>query len=297
MTSDASDGGRPLPLTTITAMTPMSADGPGTGLAPVDPFVMAWRHRRLLKALVRRDIEIRYRGSLLGAVWLAGLPLALMVAYTFAFGYVFKSRLVANGGMAESALAIFVSITVYQIFSETINRCASLLVDNRSYVKKVAFPLRAFVWVPFLGSIATSGIGLLLFVPAFALLVGMPSWTWLLVPFALIPFFMFTLGCGYFFAALGAPMRDIKYVAALSGTILLFMSPVFYRAESMPASARLFAQFNPLYWTFEGLRSLLFYGQVPNLWPLAAGAVVSAVTLWVGYLVFTRMQSGFSDVL
>lgn len=283
---------------TITPETPRFADGPGTGIPFIDPFLMAWRHRRLLKALVRRDIEVRYRGSVLGVVWLAAMPLALMIAYTFAFGYVFKAgQSGAAGDLTRSALAIFASITAYQVFTETLNRCAALLPDNRSYVKKVAFPLRAFVWVPLLAALVTSAIGWILLAVGYLAMIGIPSLSWLLLPVVLTPFLLFSLGCGYLFAALGAEVRDIKYIAGLAGTVLLFVSPILYPASAIPGPALTLARFNPLFSSFEALRDVLFRGVAPDPLPLAASAAFALLVLSVGYRLFVRLQPRFSDAL
>ena len=44
-----------------------------------------WHNRQLLRALIWRDIQGRYRGSVLGLAWSFVNPLILLVLYTFVF--------------------------------------------------------------------------------------------------------------------------------------------------------------------------------------------------------------------
>lgn len=253
----------------------------------------ALSRRQLLGVLVKRDLQARYTGSLLGPVWLLGQPLVLMVTYTFIFGFVFGSR----GGIVNSSLQIFFGISLFQIFSETVSRSAGILVDNRSYVKKVAFPLRAYLWVPLLSSLVTTSIAVGLFVVSYLLIAGLPPLTWLLVPFAALPLIVTSLGVGYFFAALSAPIRDIKLAAPLISTVAMFLSPVLYSAAILPEIVQSVMVINPLFGSFETMRALVFRGEIPDLTAFFVSAGVSVMVMAIGYQTFLRMQKEFADAL
>ena len=49
-------------------------------------------NRGLLRSLAMRDIEVRYRGTVLGLLWAVIYPLTMLAIYTFLFGVVFNSR-------------------------------------------------------------------------------------------------------------------------------------------------------------------------------------------------------------
>ena len=96
-----------------------------------------WRNRRLIKALVTREVVGRYRGSMLGILWSFFNPVFMLLVYTFVFSVVFKARW--SGGSdskTEFALVLFAGLIVFNLFSECINRAPTLILNNVNYVKK-----------------------------------------------------------------------------------------------------------------------------------------------------------------
>ncbi|HGY5549993.1 MAG TPA: ABC transporter permease, partial [Prochlorococcus sp.] len=82
-----------------------------------------WRHRELLWKLSKREVEARYRGSVLGWGWSLITPLLMLAVYTFVFSQVFQARwgdLEASGPWLF-AINLFAGLIVFTVFSETIN--------------------------------------------------------------------------------------------------------------------------------------------------------------------------------
>jgi lipopolysaccharide transport system permease protein len=126
------------------------------------PVRLAWRNRKLIWRLTRRDIEARYRGAWFGLLWSAIIPLMMALVYSFVFGHVFNSRWEgAEEAGVDFTLLLFSGVLVYSVFSETVNRSPGLMLENVSYIKKVVFPLEILPWVSLLSAIFNLAIGLI----------------------------------------------------------------------------------------------------------------------------------------
>ena len=257
------------------------------------------RYRSLLKQQIVRNLAARYRGSALGAVWSLVYPLMMLSVYTFVFSVVFKTRwgLNPDGGSGSFAVIMFCGMAVYNIFSESINTCSSLIPANSNLVKKVIFPLEL---LPLASVVSTVVFGLVWFV---LLLLGVLLtqhqlfWTMLLLPATLVPLTLFTLGISYFVASLGVYLRDLPYLVGVVTQILFFMTPIFYPLEIVPEKYRLLLQLNPLTALVEQTRNLFLFRQVPDWLFCTQALLVSLVFFQMGLVWFLKTKKGFADVL
>ena len=117
-------------------------------LNPFSTIRGTWKYRDLLGQLVRRNIEGRYKGTMMGLIWMVVTPLVMLAVYTFVFGVIFKARWGTNGfgeSNAAFSLLLFCGMTVFNIFSESVNGSVGIVTNNPNYVKKVVFPLEILI--------------------------------------------------------------------------------------------------------------------------------------------------------
>lgn len=259
----------------------------------------------LLRQLIIRNIQMRFRGSIFGWLWSFLMPLCMLGVFTLVFGNFFKARW--GVGLGENkmvfATALLSGLTLYNIFSESLSIAATCIIANVNYVKKVRFPLELLV----LGQVVSSA---LLALPWLFLLFGscliffhQASFSWLLLPFVIVPFILFTAGLAFLTASLGVFFRDIQHIVNALLQMFFFLSPVFYRLESLPERYQKLLQFNPLVWFIEVFRKLFFMGILPgyNALPLFQEWLfvwlfgISSFAL--GGFWFMKTKRGFSDVL
>lgn len=270
--------------------------------APRNPFSIASHFlglRGLILQLARREIVARYKGSVLGLGWSLIQPLVMLAIYTFVFSTIFKSRwgVDAQEGRLDFALALFMGLITYGIFSEVANNAPVVILGNANYVKKVVFPLEILPVVSFLSALATALFSLTVLILGAILVKGGLPWTVVLLPIVWLPIFGLSLGAGFFIASLGVFLRDIGPSVQLLTTMLFFLSPIFYPVSAVPEAFRPFVHMNPIAVCVEDARRVVLWGQMPD-WPLTAGAALFAgFVLWGGYSCFMRSKRAFADVL
>lgn len=255
-------------------------------------------HLSLIRQLSWREIEMRYRGSTLGAVWTVLTPLFMLAVFTFVFAVVLKARWSqGETNTTQFALVIFAGLTVFNLFGEVIGRAPVIVTSQPNLVKKVVFPLEVLPVVALLSALfqaAIASVILLTFQVAFG--SGF-HFTALLVPLLIVPLCLMTLGCAWFLAALGVYVRDVGQLIPLVVTALMFLSPIFYPSTNLPPWFRPFAVYNPLGYSIETIRDAVVFGNFPDIatWfiNLTAGLLVAAL----GYAFFQKTRKGFADVL
>lgn len=284
---------------------PSRRPGLASYLNPLSFATHLWARRDMIAQFTRREIEGRYRSSLLGLAWSFINPLVLLLVYTFVFGVVFRQRWSGitgqpaedGTGLAQFGLVLFAGLIVFGIFSESINRAPGLIVSTPNYVKRVVFPLEILP-VSSLGSALFHAIVSLSVLLALHLaLGGRPLLSWLLIPIVVLPVVALTLGLSWLLASLGVFIRDLTYSVTLAVQVLFFITPIFYPASAIPASWRAVVHYNPLAPAIEAMRTVVFTGPAVEWEGLAVSGALGLAVMLLGYAWFMRTRRAFGDVI
>ncbi|MDX1411295.1 MAG: ABC transporter permease [Nitrospirales bacterium] len=261
------------------------------------PFSSAWENRSLIFRLARREIEARYRGSILGVVWAILVPLLLVCVYTFVFSRVFQIRWMPNEGQGGFALLVFSGLILFNLFSECANRAPGLLLEHVTYIKKVVFPLEILPWVSMVVALFQAAISFLVLLVFYLVVHGFPPLTVLLLPVVLCPLVFLTLGVVWFISSVGIFLRDIRPFMGVVTTMMMFLSPIFYPVDAVPEAYRLLIHLNPLTLVLESSKEVLFWGKIPHwhYWIFYMGLCLASS--WLGYAWFQKTRKGFADVV
>ena len=103
---------------------------PRSGWAALD-LLEIWQHRELAYFLAWRDIKVRYKQTVLGAVWAILQPLLTMLVFTIFFG-----RL---GRMQEQTsvpypVCVYVSLLPWQFFGYCVVHCSQSLIASANMI-------------------------------------------------------------------------------------------------------------------------------------------------------------------
>lgn len=268
------------------------------GMSPIGITRSLLDHRQLIRAMVKREVLGRYRGSVMGILWSFLHPVLMLAVYTFVFSVVFKARWGAGSeSKTEFAVVLFAGMIVFSLFAECINRAPTMIISNANYVKKVVFPLEILPWVSLGSALFHMGISLAVWLIFFAVVNLSVNWTVLLLPLILFPLLMFTIGLSWFLAALGVYLRDAAQAVGIVTTILMFLSPIFFPVSSLPLEYRPLIYANPLTFIIEQARDVLVWGRLPD-WPLLGIYTLGAlIVAWLGFAWFQKTRRGFADVI
>lgn len=265
----------------------------------------AWpgAHAALLAQLVQRDVMARYRQSWLGASWIVLTPLLMLAIYVFVLGHVLAVRWGGGTPGAQAmaslglALRLYAGLAVFGFLSECVARAPMLVAGQPHLVKKLVFPLGLLGWVNVLASFVPLAVAAVLLWALSALQPGPWPGASLLLPLAWLSLVPLGLGVSWLLAALGAYVRDVGHAAALAMSALLFLSPIFYPLEALPAALQPWLQLNPLALPIEFTRDLVTDGRLPDAAAYFGHLAASTAFAVFAALLFERLRSGFADVV
>lgn len=263
-------------------------------------YLLPRQHLALLWLLTQRDVQSRYRQSLLGVVWLVVAPLAMLTILTLVFRQVMGVRWPV--GAAEDtdlvfALRLFAGLSLFQFASECISRAPQLILSQPQLVKKVVFPLELLAWVSVAGSAVSFLISAALIVvgtafTASGLHVGM--WT---LPLVWLPMLPLALGLSWGLSAVGTYVPDLGQLLPPAMSALMFLTPIFYPVESLPPFIQSWMSLNPLAEPITQTRRILFQGGGPDWSAWGCHLLACLAIAAAGAALFARVRRGFADVV
>ena len=252
----------------------------------------------LIKTLANREKETSTNGTVLGGLWNFLLPLIQISIYTFVFAFVFKVRWGQSAVPAESALKIFLGLSLFGLFAECVNAAPSLILYRRSFVTKLVFPLEILPYVTLWGAMRVLMLNLCLFVFFYSVCFREIPWNLVVVFVLFLPVILYALGLLWFLSSLGVFLRDIRNIVPVIVNILMFLSPIFYPAGMFPKDLAWLQFFNPIGFLIEQARLAVFSSDATLNWPVWGGLFLLGLCVsQLGYIWFMKTKRGFADVL
>jgi len=252
-----------------------------------------WSHRELLWVLTLREIQIRYKQSILGIAWAVLQPLALMLMFTLIFSVLIK---VPSEGIPYPVFS-YSALMFWTFFSGSLLRAIPSLEANSALIKKIYFPREFFPISSVLSCVFDLAIAALIFL-GIMLYFHVPFTVNILyvIPLVIIQT-IFTLGVCFFASALNVYYRDVKHALSLIIQLWMYVTPIIYPMTLVPERFKAYYLLNPMTGIIESYRNILVKGIEPQffyLWVAAVGAIVLFV---IGYLYFKRIEMTFADVV
>ncbi|MGC2050966.1 MAG: ABC transporter permease [Methylovirgula sp.] len=262
------------------------------------PLQRAWHFRELIRAVVRRELAARFRGSILGWLWAIFGPLLMLTIYTFVFSSAIGIRTAASAkGVTNYSLTIFVGLIVFNLFSEVAYRAPALLHENANFIKKSIFPSETLAWTATIRAIVYAGISFGVLLVFELILVHWLPVTFFLLPLVVFPFVLFLLGVSWFLMALGSFTRDVTHLMASIVPVFMFATPIFYSVSDAPKGMRIFLRCNIIGNYVEMVRDIVLYDILPSPALYIGTDLASILIFRASYRFFMRYKNVFVDVI
>ena len=253
--------------------------------------------RALISQLVRRDFEQRYVGSAAGWLWGVVHPLVLLASYIFVFQVCLKVKLPPGAVTQNYTMYLFCGVLPWLLFSETVTRSASSMVENAMLITKTVFPAEVVPVSIFLSSLIHHLIALALVIAAAMITLGAVSPMILLLPIYMAFIGLLGVGVGWIAASLHVYLRDTAQVLAVLMTLWFWITPILINEQQIPARFRAVIAFNPMAWIVRAYRERLFLATWPTWQELGVLTAYSLAVFVAGGLFFRHLKRGFADVL
>lgn len=245
----------------------------------------------LLKLLIKKEITLRYKRTYLGFLWSLLNPLLTSLVLFVAFSIFMRFE------VENFILFLLAAMFPWTWFSASVTMCTSTLIGNVSLIKKVIFPKHFLL-------IATITAQMVNFIFSMPILVGLtyyyggsPSFNWLIgIPVLIIVQFAAIYGLALIVSTANAFFRDLEYLVNVLISLLFWMTPIIYPLEAVPEGYRFLLAMNPVTYLMQAWRDL-FFNNIINWNNIYVSAITAAVVLFLGMVMFNRLDKKIDEVL
>jgi len=216
------------------------------------------KYKDLFLELIRKDIKLKYRSSVLGILW-----------------------------------SMLTGRLLYQFFSESTNFAMESIGANGQLIKKVYVPKYLFPLSRICSSFITTLISLL---PLLLVMIvsGMKfHWVMLLSVVPLFCLLITSIGVGLILSTINVFFKDMKHLYSIVLTVIMYMTPIFYPASIIPSQYRFLVEMNPLFNIVGMFRVLIMEGALPSLDTVLVTLLYSCIIFLIGFFVFYKKQDEF----
>ena len=242
-----------------------------------------WAYRDLIGNLVRKEIRVRYMGSVLGFGWSLVNPLVITLAYLVVFTFIFRS------GLPRYPLYLVVGILHWNLLSIVFSQSSEMLVSNANILKKVYFPRLAIPVAAFGVNLVFWSSNLMVFAFLFGFLGGRVTPVMLLYPLYLALYLALIFGVSLLLAVLYVEFRDLKHLVDVFLQLLFWATPVVYSLDQAPAVFERVLAFTPVASAVVAFHAILYGGTVPSLQSTLSLGLWAIAALLIGLFAFRRV--------
>jgi ABC-2 type transport system permease protein len=257
------------------------------------------KYRYLLKEIVRKNIKLQYRNSILGVFWTFLQPLLTTLVLVLVFSRIFGKD---SSAVLNYPVYLLCGRLIYEFYTQSTKRAMRSIVQSASVIKKVYIPKYIYPLSNVISTFTTFLISLsvlVVFIAYFQLFsdspVNLTGYAFLaFVPIIIL--FLLCVGVGLILSVLEVFFKDVEYLYDVFCMLIFYFTPIFYNVKQLKLDNTLVLRTmmaNPLYSIVSMFRSCVLFGEMWNwswFWYSLAFSVICIIT---GSVVFWRYQDKF----
>lgn len=257
----------------------------------------AWRYRFFIITSIKTELKIRFVRSRLGGLWLILNPLSQVLIFTFVLSSLMSAKLPGIDNRFAYAIYLMSGTLGWSLFSEIINRCLTLFIDNGNILKKLVFPKIALPLIVTGSALVNNALLFLAILMIFGVLGHWPGAALVWLPAIMAVNVALALGLGLGLGVLNVFIRDTGQVVPVVLQFVYWFTPIVYMSKIIPVQYRGWLELNPLMPIITGYQSTLLYNRAPDWVGLGAIAILSLALLFFSLLLFRKASAEMVDQL
>lgn len=256
-----------------------------------------WRYRDLIFLFVKRNFVILFKQTILGPAWAVIQPLLTTIVFTVVFG-----KLAGLSAKGVPSFLFYLSGTVaWQYFSNALTQTSDTFVENAAILGKVYFPR---IVMP-ISTVITNLINFFIQFGIFSVLIVIyalmgkihPNIYVLMLPILILHMAMLGLGTGIIISAATTKYRDLRLLVSFGVQLWMYATPVAYDINIIPDRLRDIYMLNPMTPVINAFRTAFLGIGSFDLKSYLISWIVTAVILFIGIILFSRVEKTFVDTV
>ena len=256
-----------------------------------------WQYRHFVLSSIRIELISRFARSKLGGLWVIINPLAQVAIYALILSNILAAKLPGIDNKFAYPIYLMSGLLAWNLFSEIINRCLNLFIEQGNLIKKMNFPRITLPSIVIGSSLLNNILLLAAMLGIFALLGHSFSIEMLwLIPLTLTVVSL-ALGIGLILGVMNVFLRDIGQIVPIILQMWFWFTPIIYPENIIPESYRHLLNLNPMYPVISAYHKVLAYNTTPTLNVIAIIAAISLALMLLSLFIFRRASAEMVDVL
>jgi len=218
------------------------------------------QYRFVIKELVMREFKRKYSRSFLGVIWSVLNPLLTMAVMSLFFTQLLGRE------TANFPVYVLTGLLIYQLFTGATNSAMTTLVDSKSMLIKVKFPLEIFVIAKVFSAIVDFGLSLVAYFVIMLVYRIPPTRFMLFFPVVLFFVILFVLGLSFMLSVAYTYFGDMRHLWSVVTMIFMWTSAIFWNIDELAGGAEMIARANPLFNYINSARQVMLWQQFPSFW-------------------------------
>lgn len=264
---------------------------PRNHLTIADSIRDVWSNRDIAWTLALREIQIRYKQSLVGVAWAVMQPLVTTLIFTLIFGFLAK---IPTDGVPYPVFVLS-GVLFWQYFSKVVVESSGSLVKNEGIITKVFFPRLILPLVPALSAAVDLGISLAILLLLMLAYGVSPSRYVLLLPLLLLFGGLLGYGIGLILSPINAIYRDVSIALPFFVQIGMYVTPVIYPVSFVPEAYQWIFLLNPVATLLDTARAVLLGSPLPSLVAYGILCAWTALIFILGFRTFRKLEPAIVD--
>lgn len=252
-----------------------------------DDFLQLFHYKDLLINLVFRDLTVRYKRSVLGFAWTMVHPLINTVVFTVVFATIFRF------GTKNFVIYFLSGFQLWLLFSQSTLLSSRCILSNGQLLKKVYLPKCIFVFSILLSELVNFALAMLPLLALVMIIGNGLSLALLFLPVPIIIMSIFTLGVSFILAATTVFFHDIMDMYQLLLMPWLYLTPIIYPVEIIPAKFLPILKLNPMYYIIDCFRTPIYLGHLPAFMHVVWAGLSALAIFIVGIVLFAKWADDF----
>ncbi len=262
-----------------------------------NPVRVFWAYRLFIWRSAISDLRYRYAGSAIGVFWNVLIPLLQILILTAVFSKIMAARLPGAAGTTAFAIYLCSGLLPWLGFSECVTRGTQSFLENATYLKKLPIPEQIFVAQNAVSATLSLGVSMSLLFLLTIVLQGEITWAWLVVPMVIFLFQSLGFGLGLMLGALNVFFRDIGQGLATVLQMWMWLTPIVYVKEILPALFQNLLVFNPAFPFIDSLQGIIVRGLWPDQWHWSLMTFWALTAPLAGYMILRKLRPEIRDVI
>jgi ABC-2 type transport system permease protein len=245
------------------------------------------KYKTLLGELVKRDIKVKYKGSVLGIIWSVLNPLLMMLIMSVVFTLIFRFQI------EHYIVYLLTGQVLFSFMTEATTQSMNSIVGNGALLRKIYIPKYIFPVSKVLSVLVNLGFNMIAVFVIMAIDGAPFSWSLFMIPVVMIFLMIFTVGLGLFLSSVVVFFRDIQHIYGLFTVAWMYITPIFYPMTLIPEKYQIYFKLNPMYHFVTYFRMIVLDRTVPSLEYHGICLGIAVVMFLIGFFVFRSQQYKF----